>query len=105
MVNIEVRDRVAVLSAADGAEGLDVFRAHRAEVDLVLLDLTMPRMGGSEVFRELKQLDPTVRVVLMSGYTRGNVLKMFSDGAPDDFLEKPFHYNDLVTIVRATLPA
>ncbi len=94
-----------VLEAADGAEGLDVFRAHRAEVDLVLLDLTMPRMGGSEVFRELKQLDPTVRVVLMSGYTRGNVLKMFSDGAPDDFLEKPFHYNDLVTIVRATLPA
>ena len=93
-----------VLDAADGAEGLETYRAHRTEIDMVLLDLTMPRMGGGEVFRELKQLDPAVRIVLMSGYTRGNVLKMFSDGAPDDFLEKPFHHNELVTIVRATLP-
>jgi len=89
--------------AVDGPAGLDRIRAPEVRYDLVLLDLTMPRMDGVEVFVEIKRARPGLRVVLMSGYNRGNVLKLFSDTVPDDFLEKPFHHEDLLGVVKRNI--
>jgi CheY-like chemotaxis protein len=92
-----------VLVARNGVEALAVYRDSRGGIDLVLLDLTMPVMGGVECFRRLKQLDPAVRVVISSGFTsEGATVDMLRDGALD-CLQKPYEIQALARIVAAAL--
>ena len=67
-----------VLIAVDGRDAAEVYQARAAEIDLVLLDLTMPRMDGGEALAALRQLNPDVRVVLASGYSREEVAERFA---------------------------
>ncbi len=89
-----------VLEAGDGDEGLEVIRLRGDDIDVVLLDLTMPRMDGVEAFRQLRLLRPALRVVLMSGYARENVLELFQAAPPNDFLDKPFLRAELLAVLR-----
>jgi len=92
-----------VLVARNGVEALAVYGDSRGGIDLVLLDLTMPVMGGVECFRRLKQLDPAVRVVISSGFTsEGATVDMLRDGALD-CLQKPYEIQALARIVAAAL--
>lgn len=94
-----------VLTADGGREGLDIFQTRRGEIDLVILDLTMPKLGGAEVFQVLKGLDPDVRVILCSGYSREGhqgVEALLAAGAAG-FLPKPFTVQALGTAVREAL--
>ncbi len=91
---------VRVHSAADGSEGIELFRTYQHEIDVVLLDLTMPGRSGHEVMQELRAIDPAVRIVIVSGYSEGEVSAR-SPGAPaDDFLRKPFTLQALLEHVR-----
>ncbi len=92
-----------VLEARDGLEALEAFRPGRTPVDLVLLDMTMPRMGGAECFRRLRQVSPTVRVILSSGYTERESLDSLADLPPDGFLQKPYRASDMIAKVREVL--
>jgi signal transduction histidine kinase len=94
---------ISVLLATDGVEGLEVYRAHRDEIDLVLLDVTMPRMGGEETFRQLRQLNPNVRVLLSSGYSEQEATAQFAGKGLAGFIEKPFHAAVLLEKVRTLL--
>src|ERR1043166_6708513 len=58
-----------VLSAADGAAALSAYRDHQKEIDLVIADMVMPRMSGPELFSRIKEINPSVRVVVSSGYS------------------------------------
>jgi PAS domain S-box-containing protein len=89
-----------VLEAVDGLDALAVFQAQKQAVDLVLMDMTMPRMGGAEAFRRLRGLDPALRVVLTSGYTQREAMESLADLPPDGFLQKPFRIRDLVDKIR-----
>jgi CheY-like chemotaxis protein len=79
-----------VAAAADGREGVASFRAQAQPVRLVLLDLTMPHMDGEETFHALKEIDPGVTVVLMSGFTQQEALDRFAGSGLAAFLQKPF---------------
>jgi PAS domain S-box-containing protein len=92
-----------VVLAADGQEAVARFRADPFAYRLVLLDLTMPRLGGEEVFRELRQLRPDVRVLLMSGYTEQEVTTRFAGQGLAGFLQKPFQMATLQAKVRQIL--
>ena len=92
-----------VLEARDGVEAVALFEAGREQVDLVLLDMTMPLMGGAEAFRLIRDLAPGVRVLLTSGYTQKESLESLADLPPDGFLPKPFRIRELVGKVRAIL--
>jgi PAS domain S-box-containing protein len=92
-----------VLEARDGLEAVERFEADQATIDLVLLDMTMPRMGGAEAFRRIRGLSPEVRVLLTSGYTQKESLESLADLPPDGFLQKPFRIRELVGKVRDTL--
>jgi len=94
--------RYRVVTARHGEEALRVYRERPGGIDLVLLDLTMPVMGGEECFRRLRQLDPGVRVVISSGFSsESSASKVLRDGALD-FVQKPFDINGLaLTIERA----
>ncbi len=92
-----------VLEARDGLEAVERFEAGGERVDLVLLDMTMPRMGGAEAFRRIRGLSPDVRVLLTSGYTQKESLESLADLPPDGFLQKPFRIRELVSKVRDIL--
>jgi PAS domain S-box-containing protein len=79
-----------VLAADSGEEALQLFREHRKDIVLVILDIVMPAMGGSEVFHKLRGLDPKVKVLLCSGYSiQGEADRLIGTGA-SGFIQKPF---------------
>ena len=92
-----------VLSAADGREGLEVFRAHSEKIDCVILDLTMPEMDGRETFRELRRLKSDVRVILSSGYDEQNVSRQFDGQGLAGFVHKPYTVERLQAIMNHVL--
>jgi len=92
-----------VLTAVDGQEGIEVFRRHADEVDLVLLDLTMPEMGGEEVFAEIRKIRPDARVVIVTGFDEQETLRRFKGQKISGFVQKPFRIEMLRNKVRAAL--
>lgn len=92
-----------VLTARNGEEALRIFREHEARIDLVLLDLTMPVMGGLECFRRMRAVDPGVRVIISSGFSsESSAAEMLREGAVD-YLSKPYDIQVLARIVDAAL--
>jgi two-component system, cell cycle sensor histidine kinase and response regulator CckA len=91
-----------VITAVDGHDALRVLGEHDGEVTAVLLDLSMPRMGGPETVRLLRQRSPELPVVLMSGYTEEDVASKILDGLGGGvrFLHKPFLSEDLSSVLR-----
>ncbi len=92
-----------VITASDGEEAVGVFRERSAEVSLVLLDMTMPRMGGEEAFRELRRLRRDVAVILTSGYDEGDATSRFAGSGLAGFLKKPYRVSELLERVRDVL--
>jgi DNA-binding response OmpR family regulator len=76
---------------------MDLFRASRKEIRLVLLDLTMPKMDGRETFQAIRNLDDRVPILIMSGYSEQEVRGPSTGSRLDGFIQKPF--------TRATLGA
>ena len=92
-----------VLCAANGEEALDIYREHGQTIDLILLDLNMPGMGGHKCLRELLRLNPTVRVLISSGYSaNGQAGESLKSGATG-FIGKPYQLKELETAVREAL--
>jgi CheY-like chemotaxis protein len=91
-----------VITAADGEEGLAKFR-ESPDICLVLLDLTMPRMSGDDVFRELRKIKPAVRVLLSSGYNEQDTTSRFAGKGLAGFIQKPYGAEQLVEAVRQVL--
>ena len=94
-----------VLTAADGREAVEVYQARADEIDLVLLDLTMPRMDGAEALAALRRLNPDVRVVLASGYSREEVAARFAGQGLVGVMQKPFGLDTLRETLAALMPA
>jgi CheY-like chemotaxis protein len=76
--------------AADGPEAVRLFRANPQGFAAVLLDMTMPGLSGAEVLREIRLINPVVRVLLMSGYSEQDVLARLKDQGAVAILHKPF---------------
>ncbi len=88
-----------VVLAADGKEAIDRYAENRGRVDLVILDMTMPRRSGLEAMREIRSIDPAARIVLSSGHTPTEDI----GGAA--FLPKPYRADVLARTVRKALDA
>jgi PAS domain S-box-containing protein len=93
-----------VLTARDGAEAIEAFRTESARIDVVLLDLTMPRMDGLETLKELRRIAPAIPVVLTSGYGAACLGDEPSAGeGPDAVLPKPYAAERLVATLRQVM--
>ena len=79
-----------VLTAADGLQAVELYRERGKEIDLVLMDLTMPHMDGAKAFDGLRRLNPDVRVVLASGHSREDVASRFAGKGLSGVLQKPY---------------
>jgi len=92
-----------VLVAEDGIDAVEKFRAHAGAIMLVLLDLTMPGIGGEQVFRELTRIQPGVPVILTSGYSEQDVTASFASEGLAGFLQKPWGPDELLGSLRRVL--
>jgi PAS domain S-box-containing protein len=97
------RRGINVLSAADGPEGVRVYREHVSQVDAVLLDLNMPGMSGEAVFRELRRIKSDVRVVLSTGYSEQEAATQFRQSEIAGFIPKPYTATALLARLGAAL--
>jgi two-component system, cell cycle sensor histidine kinase and response regulator CckA len=94
-----------VLLAENGKEGLDLFRLLADKVALVLLDMTMPVMSGEETLRNLKLIQPEVKVLLSSGYNESEAIRRFTGKGLVGFIQKPYSAVHLAKTVRRALDA
>jgi CheY-like chemotaxis protein len=92
-----------VLVARDGMEALEVFRDYRKEIRCVITDLTMPRLDGWGTLLALRELDPVLPVILVSGYARVQVMAGEHAQQPQAFLSKPFSFKQLQEAVALAL--
>jgi two-component system cell cycle sensor histidine kinase/response regulator CckA len=87
-----------VLLSVDGQDGVDTFRRQREDVDLVILDLSMPNMPGEEALHQLRVLDADVRVIIFTGRSTE------AEGLPvDGLIQKPVTMDELTQAVRRIL--
>jgi CheY-like chemotaxis protein len=92
-----------VLQAEDGLEALAHFQQHAAALRLGLLDLSMPRLDGAQAFAEMHRARPDLPVILMSGYSEGELIARFAKLGLAGFLPKPFNVDGLIAKVKAVL--
>ena len=88
--------------AGDGVEAMEAYHASQDEIQLVMLDLTMPRMDGFEAFNELRRFDPTLPVILMSGYSEKQSVLRFEDNLAG-FLPKPLTFESVKSCLGSVL--
>jgi len=93
------------IPAVDGRDALDIMESRGSGMTAILMDLSMPRMGGQEALRQLRQSWPDLPVIMMSGYTEESVAPQFNDAGPGvtAFLQKPFFAEDLIGVLRRVL--
>ncbi len=93
----------SVIVADDGYSGIDLFRRHATEICCVVLDMTMPRLSGEETFRRIRQIQPSARIIMMSGYNEQEVISHFGGKMLAGFLQKPFTPGDLRAVLQRVL--
>jgi DNA-binding NtrC family response regulator len=94
-----------VLTAEHGEKAIELYGAHDGDIDLVILDMIMPKMGGHETFLKLKELNPGVTALLSTGYSQNGKAQEILDSGVKGFLQKPYQANVLLSSVRSVLDA
>jgi CheY-like chemotaxis protein len=92
-----------VFAAPDGAAATSVYREHAKEIDLVVADMVMPRMSGPELFAQLKEMNPGVRVIVSSGYSHDQEGQRMLRHGCLGYLQKPYNIESLNQMVRSVL--
>ncbi len=92
-----------VLLADSGLAALDLFKRHLEQIRVVILDLSMPGMDGKEALLALQKIRPGVRVVIASGYSEAEVMKLFAGQHVSGFLQKPFTSGQLAETLKRAL--
>ena len=93
-----------MLEAEDGHAAEQLLATHAGPLELVLTDVVMPRMNGAELARSLRQTNPALPILYMSGYTRRDIYRrgLIPDGAP--YIQKPFPPEELLAAVGGVAP-
>jgi two-component system cell cycle sensor histidine kinase/response regulator CckA len=88
-----------VITACDGAEGLKLYQEKHSQISAVILDMVMPKMNGKETYIELKKINPDIKVLLASGFTRDDRVEEVLDLGVTDFVQKPYTIFELSEII------
>ena len=93
-----------VILASDGNEGYEQFKSHWPEINLVILDIIMPRMDGKELYKKIKDINPSMKVLITSGYSKPNVKAELIRMGVNGFLPKPFNIIELTDLLQKIIP-
>jgi two-component system cell cycle sensor histidine kinase/response regulator CckA len=92
-----------VIEAMGGEKALELYRENQDKIDMVILDMIMPDMGGGEVYDRLKEINAKVRVLLSSGYSLDGQANHILQRGCDGFIQKPFDVRELSSKLRQVL--
>jgi len=92
-----------ILTASDGISGLDLYHSKKGQISLIILDLIMPDMGGTEVLEQLINEDPTTKVIVASGYSANGPIEDSIKSGAKSFINKPYTLRELIREVRKVL--
>jgi two-component system, cell cycle sensor histidine kinase and response regulator CckA len=90
-----------VLTASDGEEAIEVHRSHKDGIDIILLDLGLPKISGRDVLVKLKTEKPDVKIVIASGYLEPDLRSEVERVGLEHFIHKPYILDDVVKIVES----
>jgi two-component system cell cycle sensor histidine kinase/response regulator CckA len=93
----------SVIEASDGSAGMDLIRKHKEDIDVILLDVTLPGRSSREIFDEVRRIRPNLKVILTSAYDKNTVDVAFTGLPVTHFLRKPFQLSDLAGVVQDAL--
>ncbi|MDC7224518.1 MAG: cache domain-containing protein, partial [Spirochaetales bacterium] len=88
-----------VLLAEDGESGLEIFREQYRSIDLVIMDMIMPKMNGKDCFYAMKEISPQVKVILTSGFSQEEDVKELRKDGLQGFLKKPYTTADVINVL------
>jgi PAS domain S-box-containing protein len=92
-----------VLLAEDGKVGVKVYRENQHKIDIVLMDMVMPRMSGLVCLKHLREINPNVRVILSSGFVQKEPPAEVTEGHVIAVLEKPYRFHELAKALRTAM--
>ena len=92
-----------VITATDGNQAVNLYRSEKEKVSLVLSDMGLPNMGGWEVLRQLKTINPMVKVILSSGFMDSKVRQDMIHSGAKDFIQKPYTPEKVIEQIRASI--
>ncbi len=92
-----------VLAASSGQAAIDMVKRDGGQISLALLDLSMPGMGGDEVLPEFRKLRPEMKVIVSSGYSEDEALRLFQGQEVSGFIQKPYTSSRLVEKIKRTI--
>lgn len=92
-----------VVCADNGKNGLDTFIKNRDNINLIILDMIMPVMGGREAFEKIREMDKNVPIIISSGFSREQDLESIKEKGISGFLQKPFSMSELSKLVAEAL--
>ena len=92
-----------VLTARSGKEAIETYEKNKARIDMVLLDMIMPDMSGSDTYDRMKEIDPDIKVLLSSGYSINGQATEIMDRGCNGFIQKPFKMKELSQKLREIL--
>lgn len=92
-----------VLVAQSGREAIDIYARRKDEIDLVIQDMMLPGMDGTDIFQALKKINPEVKVILSSGYVMDEQIAAIMEQGCRALMPKPFRLEDLSVKVRNVL--
>jgi PAS domain S-box-containing protein len=92
-----------VLTAADGEEALEVYSHQKEQIDLIVLDLIMPGMGGVKCLERLLESDPNAKVLITSGYSPSDQKKNLIESGAIEYLSKPYLTSELLRVIGEVL--
>ena len=92
-----------VVSANSGNGALEVYRENQDRIDMVILDMILPDMGGGDTYDRLKEINPGIKVLLASGYDKDYQGSGIMERGCDDFIQKPFNLNELLEKIKGVL--
>ena len=95
--------QIPALLAASGEEGIALYNERYQEIGLIILDLSMPRISGIDVFHTLRSINPEAKIILSSGYTEGEILQKMAGTRPTGFLQKPYRLETVLQTVEKFL--
>jgi YesN/AraC family two-component response regulator len=89
--------------AKNGKDAIEIYRENWGEIDVIILDMIMPGMGGGETFEILKSINPDVKVILSSGYSINGKAREIMNRGCKAFIQKPFQMADLSDKIKKVL--
>lgn len=92
-----------ILTALDGAKGVDSYKEHRERIAVVLTDMAMPVMGGVATIKALKEINPALKIIAASGFSADADMTALTALGVDKFMAKPYETRDLLKVLAETL--